>query len=179
MSSNYRQRIESRFEALGHLVYRHHWKALALVLVIVVTFVSQLPKLTMDTSTEGFLHDDDNTLEVYDAFRDQFGHDEMVFIAIESKEIFSQTFLKKLQSLHQELENELPYLDDITSLINARSTRGAEGELIVEDLLENWPQDAAATGGREGGRHGQPALPRHDALCRWQHHHHRFKDRHL
>ncbi len=144
MSSNYRQRIEARFKALGHLIYRNHWKALALVLLIVATFISQLPKLTMDTSTEGFLHKDDNTLELYNAFRDQFGHDEMVFIAIESKEIFSQGFLKKLQSLHQKLENELPYLDDITSLVNARNTRGAEGELIVEDLLEHWPEDAAA-----------------------------------
>ncbi len=144
MSSNIRQRIEERFEALGHLIYHHHWKALVLVLLVVAIFVSQLPKLTMDTSTEGFLHENDNTLELYNAFRDQFGHDEVVFIAIESKQIFSQTFLKKLQALHHELENDLPYLDDITSLINARNTRGAEGELIVEDLLENWPEDEAA-----------------------------------
>ena len=144
MSSNIRQRVEGRFKALGHLIYRNHWKALLLVLLIVAGFVSQLPKLTMDTSTEGFLHEDDNTLELYNAFRDQFGHDEVVFIAIESQQLFSQPFLKKLKSLHQELENDLPYLDDITSLINARNTRGAEGELIVEDLLENWPADEAA-----------------------------------
>ncbi len=144
MSSDIRKRIEGRFEALGHLIYRNHWKALILVLLIVAGFVSQLQKLTMDTSTEGFLHENDNTLERYNAFRDQFGHDEVVFIAVESPRIFSQPFLNKLKALHQELENELPYLDDITSLINARNTRGAEGELIVEDLLENWPEDATA-----------------------------------
>lgn len=144
MSSDIRKRIEGRFEALGHLIYRNHWKALLLVLVVVASFVSQLPRLTMDTSTEGFLHKDDNTLELYNAFRNQFGHDELIFIAIESDKVFSQPFLKKLQQLHKELENNLPYLDDITSLINARNTRGAKGELIVEDLLEDWPEDEAA-----------------------------------
>ncbi|MDH5785736.1 MAG: efflux RND transporter permease subunit [Chromatiales bacterium] len=144
MSSDIRKRIEGRFEALGHLIYNNHWKALLLVLIVVASFVSQLPKLTMDTSTESFLHKDDNTLELYNDFRNQYGHDELIFIAIESDKVFSQDFLKKLQQLHKELENNLPYLDDITSLINARNTRGAEGELIVEDLLENWPEDEAA-----------------------------------
>ncbi|UCD33701.1 MAG: MMPL family transporter, partial [Desulfobacterales bacterium] len=30
-------------------------------------------------------------------------------------------------------------IDDITSLVNVRNTRGEKDELIVEDLLENWP----------------------------------------
>ena len=144
MSSNIRQRIEGHFESLGHLIYRNHWKALTLVAMLIALFFSQLPKLTMDTSTEGFLHENDATLERYNAFRDQFGYDEVVFIAIEGREVFSQEFLKKLKSLHHELEEQLPHLDDITSLINARNTRGAEGELIVEDLLEEWPQDEDA-----------------------------------
>ncbi len=143
MSSDIRHRIEKRFEALGHLIYRNHWKALLLVVMIAAFFISQLPKLTMDTSTEGFLHEEDNTLALYNAFRDQFGRDEVVFIAIEGKDVFSLPFLQKLRDLHRELEDELPYLDDITSLINARNTRGAEGELIVEDLLEHWPQNEA------------------------------------
>lgn len=144
MTRHLRQRIEKRFEALGHLIYRHHWKTLLLVALLAAFFVAQLPKLTMDTSTEGFLHEDDPTLTVYNAFRDQFGRDEVVFIAIEGREVFSPPFLEKLRALHHELADNLPYLDDITSLINARNTRGAEGELIVEDLLENWPEDEAA-----------------------------------
>jgi len=144
MTRDIRNRIEHGFERLGHLIYRNHWKALLLVLLVVGSLISQLPKLTMDTSTESFLHEDDRTLEIYNEFRAQFGRDELIFIAIESPNIFSQPFLKKLKALHRELEQQLPYLDDITSLVNARNTRGAEGELIVEDLLEQWPEDEAA-----------------------------------
>ena len=41
-------------------------------------FVSQIPKIQLDTSTEGFLHDDDPALQAYNVFRDQFGRDEVI-----------------------------------------------------------------------------------------------------
>ncbi len=143
MIRDIRNRIELKFERLGQLIYRHHWKALLLVVLLIGALIVQVPKLTMDTATESFLHKDDRTLEIYNQFRAQFGRDEIILIAIQTPEVFAQSTLKKLKALHQELQEKLPHLDDITSLINARDTRGAEGELIVEDLLQHWPEDAA------------------------------------
>ncbi|MDQ7014994.1 MAG: efflux RND transporter permease subunit [Gammaproteobacteria bacterium] len=144
MNSTFRQRIEHGFESLGHLIALHRWKTLFALLLLTASLLSQLPRLTMDTSTEGFLHPEDPVLLDYNAFRDQFGRDEMIFIAIQSKgDLFQQPFLKKLKQLHDELKESVPHLDDITSLINARNTRGEANSLIVEDLLENWPQNAA------------------------------------
>jgi len=37
----------------------------------------------------------------------------------------------------------VPYLDEVISLVNATSIRGEQDELIVEELLENWPEDEA------------------------------------
>jgi uncharacterized protein len=111
------------------------------MLLVMGIIISQIPKITIDTSTEGFLHQNDPTLIDYNTFRDQFGRDEVVIIAIKSPNIFSQAFLKKLRKLHEDLEENVPYIDDITSLINARNTRGETDELIVEDLLEDWPQN--------------------------------------
>ena len=42
--------------------------------------------------------------------------------------------------MHHDLENEVPYLREVTSLINARHTHGNRDELIVEDLLADWPE---------------------------------------
>ena len=97
--ANIRKRIEIWFESLGHFIFKHRWLALALMLIFVGTLSSQLPKITIDTSTESFLHDDDPTIVTYNEFRDQFGRDEMIVIAIESSEIFTQNFLKKLKLL--------------------------------------------------------------------------------
>ena len=138
---NFRNRIEAWFETYAHVICRNRIKTIVIMLVLTAAMVSQIPKITIDTSTEGFLHTDDPALVAYNNFRDQFGRDEVIIIAIKSADIFSPKFLETIQKLHEELEENVPYIDDITSLVNARNTRGEADELIVEDLLEHWPQN--------------------------------------
>ena len=144
MIKDLRQSIEQGFSQYGRLVYRHRYKTLLLLIIVVALLVSQLPKLTLDTSNEGFLHESDPTLHTYDQFREQFGRDELIIVSIQTQDVFTLDFLSKLKRLHDELRANVPHLDDIDSLINARNTRGTEGELIVEDLLERWPEDEDA-----------------------------------
>ena len=139
--STIRTRLEKWFEHLALAIYRHRILSLLIMLALSGILIVQIPKITIDTSTEGFLHDDDPALLAYNAFRDQFGRDEVIIIAIKPEEVFDHRFLKKLKGMHEELEDNVPFLEDITSLINARNTRGEAHELIVEDLLENWPGD--------------------------------------
>ena len=134
-----RTQIEKWFEHLAQAIYRYRIMTIIIMLTLSGLLIVQLPKITIDTSTEGFLHDDDPALLSYNAFRDQFGRDEVVIIAIKAQEIFDHRFLKRLKALHEELEDNVPFLEDIISLINARNTRGEANELIVEDLLESWP----------------------------------------
>jgi hypothetical protein len=136
-----RKKIEGWFERFGHIVYRNRLKAIFITLLFFGALASNLPNLTMDTSSEGFLHEDDPTLLTYNEFRDQFGRDEVIVLAINPDDVFNLAFLEKLKRLHEELEEKVPHLDDITSLINARNTRGEGDVLIVEDLLENFPQN--------------------------------------
>jgi predicted RND superfamily exporter protein len=138
--SGYRQKIERGFETFVHLIYRWRWVALLLMLFVAAGLSSQLPKLTTATSNESFLHADDPILLAYNDFRDQFGRDEMIIIAIQPPDVFDLKFLKKLKVLHEDIEAKVPHVNEITSLVNARSTRGDGDQLIVEDLLEKWPQ---------------------------------------
>ena len=136
-----RYKIETGFERFAHTVYRHRLKTILGMLAFTAIMVSQIPKITMDTSMEGFLHDNDPAMLAYNAFRDQFGRDEVIIVALQPPEVFSFGFLKTLAALHDDLEATVPYIDDITSMINARNTRGEKNDLIVEDLLERWPAD--------------------------------------
>jgi len=65
----------------------------------------------------------------------------MLMVVVKTKDVFNFKFLNKLKKLHNELENTMPHLNDISSLINTRNTRGEEDVLIVEDLFENWPKN--------------------------------------
>lgn len=138
--SKIRKQIEKGFETFAHVIYRNRIKTLLLLFIFVAAIISQIPKITFDLSTEGLLHHDDPAHLEYNAFRDQFGRDEVIIVAIKPPEVFDNKFLSKLKKLHNELEEDVPNIDDITSLINARSTRGEGDELIVGELLEDWPQ---------------------------------------
>jgi predicted RND superfamily exporter protein len=134
-----RDRIEVVFERWGRFVYRRAWVTIAVVVLGVFALCSQLPGLVIEPSMEAFLHEDDPTRTTYDAFRAQFGRDDVVLIALRTSEVFDLPFLERLRALHRELESEVPRVQEVTSLINARSTRGSADELIVEDLFEEWP----------------------------------------
>jgi len=135
-----RKQIELWFESFARTIYRNPYKTLIISFFFITAIVSQISKLTIDISTEGFLHKKDPILIDYDAFRDQFGRDELILVAIQTPEVFEIGFLNRLKTLHDDLAENVPYIEDITSLINARNTRGEADELIVEDLLEIWPE---------------------------------------
>jgi predicted RND superfamily exporter protein len=138
-----RDRIEAGFERWGRLVFRHAGAALAIAGLLVGGFASQLPKLVVDGSDEAFLSETDPARVTYDAFRAQFERTEMIVIAVRPPEVFDLGFLEKLRAFQEDLEAAVPQLDEVTSLVNARYTHGVEDELVVEDLLEDWPQDEA------------------------------------
>jgi len=137
-----RDGVEARFAWWGEFVVRRRGSVIVLSLLLTGALVAQLPRLKFDLSDKGFLHENDPVRLTYDAFNRQFGRDSTVLVAIEGESVFDLEFLERLRALHAELE-EVPQIEAITSLVNARNTYGQEDELVVEDLLEDWPHDAA------------------------------------
>jgi len=138
---NWRSKTESSFEKVGEIISLHPKKIILFILALSLVFIANLPKITIDTSTEGFLHHNDPALIRYEAFKKQFGQDEMIMVVVKTEDLFNFASLNMLKALHNELENTMPHLNDINSLINARNTRGEGDRLIVEDLFEHWPAD--------------------------------------
>ena len=142
MEESYK-RVEGLFQLFARLVYRRPLTMLTLVFAATAAITSQLPKLTMDVSNESMFHETSPLLLNYHAFKEQFGREDVIVISVEPKKVFEEQFLQKLRTFHRELEASVPHLDEVTSLLNARNTRGEGDELIVEELFENWPQNAA------------------------------------
>lgn len=132
-------KLEKLMGRFGLFIHDNPLKVLLVLAVLLAFPISQAPNIKMDTSTEGFMHDDDPVLLTYNSFREQFGRDERIVLAIKSDNIFSLEFLTKLKNLHKEIESTVPYLDEVTSLYNVRNTRGEGDKLITDDLLEPFP----------------------------------------
>ncbi len=140
---DWRIRSEEKFQHFSDIIYDNKFKTLFAVLAVVIGLASNLPNITFDTSTEGFLYKDDPQILAYNDFRNQFGRDEKIIIALKTKDVFKPEFLKTLFTLHDDIVQNAPYIKEVNSLKNARKTTGNEDELIVEDLFEDGiPADA-------------------------------------
>ncbi len=143
MQADWRLKVEKKFEDFTYLIIHHRFIALLLTLALVIGLASNLPKITFDTSTEGFLYKDDSQILMYNDFRNQFGRDEKIIVAIKTPDVFDKEFLQKLFRLHEEIEASVPHIKEVDSLKNARKTVGNHAELIVEDLfLDGIPSKA-------------------------------------
>ncbi|MCP5042318.1 MAG: patched family protein, partial [bacterium] len=109
---NTRQRLDLGFAHFSGWVVVHCRMVIAVCLLVVATLASNIPNLYFDTATESFLHADDPTLLAYNAFRDQFGRDEMVLVSLRPERVCDLDFLEMLRELHERLEEEVPHLDE-------------------------------------------------------------------
>ncbi len=89
-----RDRIEAGFERWGHFVFRRAGAMLAGAALVTLALASQLPKLELETSIDGFLRADDPVRVAYNAFRHQFGHDGILMIGVRTSDVFERRFLE-------------------------------------------------------------------------------------
>lgn len=139
--TNNKKRVDSMFAAMTRIIIRFRFPIVLAVILLSAALASQIRYLSIDTSNEGLLHPDDEILLSYNDFRDQFGRDDLMVFAIQSDDIFSLAFLEKLEKFHKKLEETVPHVAEITSLINARNTKGVGDTLLVDDLLEKFPKN--------------------------------------
>ena len=137
------QNIESKFEQMGRWINVHPKRVILVMLLFFVILASNLVSIEVDTSTEAFFSENDQTRITYNKFREQFGRDEIVLALIHPKNVFDIEFLKKLKSFHEDLKAEIPHLDEVQSLINVTAMRGEGGDLIIEELMADWPDEDA------------------------------------
>ncbi len=137
---NIRDQFETFFSELGRWIYHHCYWSLFSILALTTVLLLQITQLTIDTSNDAFYLKDDPVRINYNNFRKIFGKDDHIIIGLKAENIFDKSFLQQLQQFHTELEEKVPYLSRVTSLINARYTYGQEDELIVEDLIPQMPE---------------------------------------
>jgi predicted RND superfamily exporter protein len=138
-----RGRIEGGFAAWARLVIRGRWVAIAVMLALTGSLGSLVPQARVDNSDESFLKPDDPERLRYDWYKERFGREDDINIVLHPPEVFDLGFLAKLRDLHRDIENAVPYVEEVTSLVNARDTRGEADELIVGDLMKSWPESDA------------------------------------
>ena len=87
---------------------RRPWVAIASCALLAIGLASYVPLLEFDTSTEQMLKPNDPIRLRYEAFREQFGRDELIAVGIAGPRVFERGFLERLAALHRDLEQTCP-----------------------------------------------------------------------
>ncbi len=138
-----RRLLEDVIVGAGLGAWRHPIVTILVVLVGIGGLAIKLPQIAFENDVDRYLEQGDPVRVAYDRLREQFGRDDMLYIAITPPSVFDAGFLETLRALHERLEDELPWVEEVQSLVNARQTRGEGDQLIVDELLEDWPEGPA------------------------------------
>jgi len=126
--------------SFGLAVMRYRNLVLLLIVAAVGLLSYNIPKLSIATSLESSFRGRNQAIREYQEFRDMFGRDDKIVILISSEDIFSTHFLARLKEFHEDLENTLPMVSEVDSLVNARYIEGKEGSLQVNPFMETLPK---------------------------------------
>ena len=137
---DYKGKIENGYYHLGISVIRYRWAILLITVVVAGLAAIQLPKLSIATSVETMFRRHDPILSDYQRFRSQFGRDEDIVLLISSANIFNPKFLATLKQFHEDLENTLPLLKEVSSLVNAPYIETGDSGERVRGFLDTLPR---------------------------------------
>ena len=104
-----------------------------IVLVITVFFALQIPRLEIDSSSEGLMVENDPARLYYEDIKKKFGSDNLTVIMIKAQDVFTTETLETIQRLSHTLQ-ATPGVSRVESLTTVNNIKG-EGEFLNTDPL--------------------------------------------
>lgn len=123
-------------------VLKRPWIIIGVVFVLTALALSTFPRIQFDASIDAMIPQDDPVLVDLREVSDEFGSQELFFIAIESDDVFSPATLKKIADLEQKLL-AMPGVKDVQSPFNAQMVESSFFGIEIGPMTDFVPQTAA------------------------------------
>jgi predicted RND superfamily exporter protein len=117
-------------------IYTYPWLIVLLIAVITLFFGFQLPRAQLDNNNLRFVPSDDPALETSRWIDEMFGSSFFILIGLQRPygTVFDREFLDRIQAYSAVVEN-MPYVKEITSLVNADYICSKGDSIVVEKLV--------------------------------------------
>lgn len=136
-------RINNWFEKFGRFEVKHRWAFLICLIVISVFGSLGLSRLTLDNGEEDWFDDWETTKKNQDHFEDIFGSTDSLLAHIKADDVFDPEVLKMIDELGDDLLQNVPYAQSITSLMELSLPIGTEeGFEVTSPFEDGVPSDA-------------------------------------
>ena len=116
-------------------VMRYPKTVLVLLLVVVAALATQLRTIELDTDLENFIDESTPARQAYNRVKDQYGRNDVVVVGVSAEDVLADATLRRLATLHERIERDVPWVNRVNSLIDAPYQKGTEDGLLVDDLI--------------------------------------------
>ncbi len=130
-------KINDWFEKFGRFEVKHRWGFIIGLLIMTVVCSLGLPRLKLDNGEEDWFDDWETTKVNQDHFENIFGSTDSVLAHIKAKDVFDPEVLQMIDELGDDLLNNVPYADSVTSLMELSVPIGTEEGFEVTSPFEN------------------------------------------
>ncbi|MBQ9206259.1 MAG: MMPL family transporter [Treponema sp.] len=142
------EHFNSFFRQFGEFQIKHRAFFLAFIAVFTLGGFLGLTKFQGDNSEDGWFDKTEEVKRNQDYFESIFGSDDAIMILVESDDVFSPTVLKAIECLSDRLVSEVPYADEVTSLMNLSISHGTEDGFEVINPFEDGVPDISTEEGK-------------------------------
>ena len=140
-------RINQFFRKVGVTQIRYRWAILAVLFVITVICSSGLVHFTLSRGEEGWFGDSDEITINTKKYEQVFGNLNGIGVLLVKQgdgDVFSKDILNVIDKIGTRLQDEIPFADRLTSIINVNIPVGnEEGFEVVKPYENGIPSDSA------------------------------------
>ena len=137
------QTLNRFFRVVAGFCFDFRWGVLAASLALAVGAGHFAEGVGFDASYEHYFYPGDTTYQSYEQYRDDFGSDEVAYIGYEVADLehgpWNVVAMERLVQLTEALEDEVPFIYEVTTLANAELTVGDEDGIEITKIIDEWP----------------------------------------
>lgn len=135
-------KINGYFEAFGKFQIKHRTSFLVVLIIFTVIGCLGLPRLKLTNGEADWFDNWDQVKMNQDHFEDIFGSTDSLLAFIRAEDVFDPEVLSAIDRLGDEILNNVPYVESVTSLMNLSVPIGTEEGFEVFNPFENGiPED--------------------------------------
>ncbi len=140
--------INRAFGALAGWCFDHRWVVLAAVAVFAAGGYGIMRQARVDNSYEAFFAPGDPSYREYLTYRDDFGSDEVSYLMYEAPGAAGGAFdldvMSRVAKLTEAIEDEVPFLYEVTGLANAELVTPTDDGIEIRRLWRDFPHTQEA-----------------------------------
>lgn len=143
MPRDFISRSNELFAAIAGWSFDHRWWVVLLSVLLLAGSLGLASGAHVDASYEAYFDPRDPTYQYYEQFRDDFGSDEICYILYDASDrehgVFDYEVMRTILRLTEVLEDEVPFIYEVTSLASAERIEGTEEGVDIRALRDDFP----------------------------------------